>query len=62
MEQEGVVQLGLGVAGLVQVGLEPGVVQWVAFPSYMVGQLEPEIGVAFPGYLVPGLFYGGNHL
>ena len=46
------VQLGLGVDGLVQLGLEPGVVQGAVFPGYMVGQLEPEIGVVFPGYMV----------
>ena len=44
--------LGLGIAGLVQVGLEPGVVQGIAFPGYMVGQLEPEIEFGFPGYMV----------
>ena len=49
---EGVVWLGLGVDGLVQLGLEPGVVPGVAFPGYMVGQFEPEIGVAFPHYIV----------
>ena len=42
---EGVVQLRLGVDGLVQLELEPGVVQGVAFPGYMVGQLEPRLGL-----------------
>ena len=49
---EGLVWLSLGVDGLEQLRLEPGVVQGVAFPSYMMGQLESEIGIAFPGYMV----------
>ena len=49
---QGVVQLGLGVDGLGQLGLEPGVGPGVALPGYMVGQLVPEIGVVLPGYMV----------
>ena len=48
----GVVRLRLGVNGLVQLGLEPGVVPGVALPGYMVGQLVPEIGVVLAGFLV----------
>ena len=48
----GGVQLGLEVDGLVQLGLESGVVPGLALPGYMVGQLAPETGVALPGYMV----------
>ena len=46
--------LWVGPEGVVQLGLEPGVVPGIVFPCYMVGQLEPEIGVgvALPAYMV----------